>query len=443
VSSRDTIAAIATASGPGAIGIVRLSGPNAGAIAERVIGGLPPPRHAALKTVRNSSGQIIDQAIAIYYPGPNSYSGEDILEIQTHGGAIPARQTLVACLDAGARAAEPGEFTQRAFLNGKLDLLQAEAVADLIESTSLRAARLAQNSLTGRFSEQVTSISKALKSVRVQLEATIDFPDEDLPETILHTLSTTVAHLTEELRRLQASASRGERLNSGLDIAIAGRPNVGKSTLLNALAEQDRAIVDPTPGTTRDVLSVDINLEGLTLRIHDTAGLRETDDAIEREGVRRARAEFDKADAIFFLCTDEAEAAADILGVRSQPVFIIRNKIDLDGVPPLSKPHALGTYLQLSAKTGAGLDLLRKAVAATFDLDGEDDNVVLARDRHLRALDRAREALAFDPAQLFVEAPELGAERLRIASRELDTMTGAFTTEDLLGEIFSTFCIGK
>ncbi len=439
----DTIAAIATAPGQAAVGMVRISGPDVAAIAQRIVGGLPPARYARYGAVTNTHGSAIDDAVVIYFAAPASFTGEDILEIQTHGGNIVTRDVLNAVIDAGARAAAPGEFTERAFLNGKIDLLQAEAIADLIASTSSRAARLAHQSLSGEFSLHVTSLNKTLKSVRVQLEAAIDFPDEGISPAGLLTLASQTAQVRTQILALLSTARTGARLNSGIDIAIVGEPNVGKSTLLNRLAGSERAIVHASPGTTRDVLSVEIDLDGLNVRVHDTAGIRDTADPIEREGVRRAREKIADADAVLHVFTQDSPQQA-LLGESAVPVFAVLNKIDLTGDSPFIEVEDNCYRIGVSAKTAAGIDLLRRAILDAFELAGDaSDSVVLARERHLAAIAEAADALDFDHAALFEHSPELGAERLRLAGDSLAKLTGEFTSEDLLGEIFSTFCLGK
>ena len=437
------IAAIATPAGRGAIGIVRISGGNLSALAHRLVGNLPPPRVATCCPVRARDNTTIDNALVIYFAGPRSFTGDDVLEIQTHGGIVITQDVLTAALDAGARLAGPGEFTERAFLNGKIDLLQAEAIADLIDSSSSRAARLAQRSLDGGFSRSVDTITEELKVIRIQLEATIDFPEEEIPPVVVENLCQRSVAVAERISILLQRAKHGAKLNSGLDIAIIGRPNVGKSTLLNLLANEDRAIVTELPGTTRDILSVDINLDGLLLRVHDTAGIRESTDQIEQEGVKRAKQKTENSDAVFYVFTESDDELTEFVNDLSIPVFAIRNKIDLDNLPALEEKRQTGFYVQISAKLNLGIELLRRGVLEYFSLASENENVVLARERHLVALREAQTALDFDYAQLYDETPELGAERLRNAANALGVLTGEYTSEDLLGDIFSKFCIGK
>jgi len=439
----DTIAAIATAPGQGAVGIVRISGPHVPAIARQLVAGVPAPRYARYGTVTDPLGRAIDDAVVIYFAAPASFTGEDILEIQTHGGNVVTRDVLNAALAAGARAALPGEFTQRAFLNGKIDLIQAEAIADLITSTSSRAARLAHQSLSGDFSALVSRLNDTLKAVRVHLEASIDFPDEGISPAGLTALVEQTASVRAQINALLATARTGARLNSGIDIAIVGEPNVGKSTLLNRLAGSERAIVHATPGTTRDVLTVELDIGGLCARVHDTAGIRDTENPIEREGVRRARQQIADADAVLHVFTQD-NASQALFGELSVPVFAVRNKIDLSGEQPSVEVDGNRYQLAVSAKMDIGIDLLREAVLDAFELSGDAaDSVVLARERHLAALAEAAAALQFDHASLYEHSPELGAEELRLAGDALTRLTGEFTSEDLLGEIFSTFCLGK
>lgn len=441
--ANEPIAAIATPVGRGAIGIVRISGGDLRAVARRLVGKLPSPRVATCCSVRASDNTTIDNALVIYFAGPRSFTGDDVLEIQTHGGIVITQDVLTAALDAGARLAGPGEFTERAFLNGKIDLLQAEAIADLIDSSSSRAARLAQRSLAGGFSRSVDMITDELKVIRIQLEATIDFPEEGIPPVVVEILCQRSVAVADRISVLLQQATHGAKLNSGLDIAIIGLPNVGKSTLLNLLANEDRAIVTELPGTTRDILSVDINLDGLLLRVHDTAGIRESADQIEQEGVKRAKQKTENSDAVFYVFTESDDELTEFINDLSIPVFAIRNKIDLGNLPALEEKRQNGFYVQISAQLNLGIELLRKGVLEYFSLASESDNVVLARERHLVALREAQTALDFDYAQLYDETPELGAERLRNAANALGVLTGEYTSEDLLGDIFTKFCIGK
>ena len=439
----DTIAAIATAPGRGAVGIVRISGPATAAIASSILGGLPKPRVATLGPFSDRAQRLLDNGIALFFPAPASYTGEDLLELQAHGGPAVMRSLLAASYQAGARPAQPGEFTQRAFLNGKIDLLQAESVATLIETASTQAASAAARACAGEFSSAVTSINDALKTLWVLLEAGIDFADETAVQSA-H-IAQGFADLRLRLSALLRDARAGARLNHGLDVAIVGRPNSGKSTLLNRLCRADRAIVTDIPGTTRDVLSADIDLQGLAIRIHDTAGLRDTTDLIELEGLRRARALLKRCDvllhvvAIDQVAEDEPPELSEAreLGI---PVLTVANKVDLIAAPTVP---ADPQHIFLSALTGLGIDALEQAL---LDIAGGKEVIdapFIARARHIDALERALEHTTGAAHENMAGAAELACEGLREASRALEEMTGAYTTEDLLGDIFSRFCIGK
>ncbi|MBS0335810.1 MAG: tRNA uridine-5-carboxymethylaminomethyl(34) synthesis GTPase MnmE [Proteobacteria bacterium] len=443
--SKDTIAAIATPAGRGGIGVVRVSGPEVPGIAAKVVGKLPQSRHATLVEMRNPRGAPIDQGIALYFPGPASYTGEPVLELQGHGGPVVLGSVLAACIDAGARMAEPGEFTRRAFLNGRLDLAQAEGVADLIEAATEEAARGALRSLSGEFSAAVDSLVAQLTELRALTEASLDFPEEEIDPVHREDLQRRLAAVRDALAEVFSRSRKGSLLRSGINIVLAGRPNVGKSSLLNRLAGDDRAIVTPVPGTTRDTLREAIAIEGVPLNIIDTAGLREAGDEVERLGIERTWREVERADIVVVMtdasagitAEDRAVIARLPTGVRRIHVF---NKIDLAGVPPeLRAGNPPEIYL--SAKADSGVDLLRSALlqAAGWDRSGESSFV--ARERHLRALALAGarlEAAAGQQHQL-----ELFAEELRLAQEALAGITGEFGADDLLGEIFSRFCIGK
>jgi len=439
----DPIAAVATPAGRGALAILRISGSDLTLIAEKLIGKLPRPRVATLFTITGVDNTTIDNAIVIYFRGPHSFTGEDVIEIQTHGGAVAIREVMRAASAAGARQASGGEFSERAFINGKIDLIQAEAIADLIESSTALTARLAQKSLAGHFSREVNSITEKLKSIHVQIEAIIDFPEDELPLVTLTALTTRSNEVALAIKGLVHKSKRGARVKGGLSIAIIGRPNVGKSTLLNTLAGEERAIVTSEPGTTRDILTVDLELDGLLVRLYDTAGLRESESDVEKEGIRRAKEKVEEADAIFFVVTTELDDLDEFVADLTIPVFKIRNKIDLDGLEVMLEPRTSGAYLQISAKHERGIDLIYAALADHFNIAGDPDNMILARDRHLTGLHAAAEALDFDHRELYQDSPELAAERIRLAVRALGTLTGEYTNEELLGEIFSTFCIGK
>ncbi|MBL6749128.1 MAG: tRNA uridine-5-carboxymethylaminomethyl(34) synthesis GTPase MnmE [Nevskia sp.] len=447
----DTIAAIATAPGRGAVGILRVSGPHALAVAAAMCGALPPPRQAQLRRFRDEGGEAIDEGLVLVFPGPDSYTGEDVVELQGHGGPVVLDLLLRAACAAGARLARPGEFSERAFLNGRLDLVQAEAVADLIDAASRGAAAAALRSLQGEFSRRVDGLLDELVALRADLEASLDFADEEdvpwLTPQALQARTHAVAALTDTLL---ADAAQGRRLREGMTVAIAGRPNVGKSTLLNRLAGTEAAIVSPQAGTTRDLLREHIDLDGLPLTLVDTAGLRDAADPVEQEGVRRAWAALEKAELVLFVVDDCAGiTAADTALLQRLPegidTLIVLNKCDLSGHAPVVEAAPDGrASLRLSAATGAGMDLLADQIREVAGLSRTAEGLFTARARHLEALQRARETLRRACAVADVSAgAELLAEELRLAQQALDEITGRFTAEDLLGRIFSSFCIGK
>jgi tRNA modification GTPase len=441
----DTIAAIATAPGAAGVGVVRVSGPAAPAIAEQLLGRAPRPRHAHFLALRDRAGELIDRGLLLHFPAPGSYTGEHVLELQGHGSAVLLDTLLRRVCELGARLARPGEFTERAFLNGKLDLAQAEAVADLIAARSQLAARAALQSMEGVFSRRVQHLLDALIALRVHIEAAIDFPEEEIDFLADPAIAQQMHALRDEHAQLLREAERGVRLSDGLRVAIIGRPNAGKSSLLNALAGRDRAIVTPIAGTTRDVLRESVQLDGVTLELADTAGLRDTDDEVEREGVRRAQQELAQAD-VALLVTEQAHRLEDQALLSSLPSEVTRlvviNKIDRDGRPPVD-PTKDDTTLWLSARSGEGLDALRmrlRELAAA----GAGEGAFSARRRHVLALRRVGEHLDQAAAVLATtRAGELAAEELRQAQHALGEITGAYTSDDLLGAIFGSFCIGK
>ncbi|MDA8420741.1 MAG: tRNA uridine-5-carboxymethylaminomethyl(34) synthesis GTPase MnmE [Pseudomonadota bacterium] len=442
----DTIAAVATATGRGGIGVVRVSGPASTRIATELLGSIPRPRHASLRSFRDAAGQAIDEGIALFFPGPDSFTGEDVLELQGHGSPVVLDLLLARLLELGARHARPGEFSERAFLNGRMDLAQAEAVADLIASGSAGAARAALRSMQGEFSRQVRTLVTQLVALRVQVEAEIDFPDEDIDLPVAQQLQHDGQKIRAAIAALLAPARQGCLLQEGVTVVLAGLPNSGKSSLLNALAGHDRAIVSRIPGTTRDLLREQIEIDGLPVLLIDTAGLRESDDEIEREGVRRARAAMDEADHVLLLADDSAAAdpaALTALLPPAVPRTLVRSKIDLSGRAPGAAAEGAGiTEVAVSALTGAGIDALRRHLARCAGVEGGGP-VFSARRRHLDALGRADRLIDAAVLQLARHQIELAAEELRLAQQALDEITGAFTTEDLLAEIFSGFCIGK
>lgn len=433
--ARDTIAAIATPGGRGGIGIVRLSGPAVAEIARRVAGKLPQERRATPANFHAADGTLIDRGLALYFAAPRSYTGEDVLELHGHGGPAVMRALLAACADAGARLAEPGEFTRRAFLEGKLDLAQAEAVADLIDAASGQAARAAIRSLTGEFSAAVMNLRAQLVELRALTEALLDFPEEEVDALHRDDAARRLAALRESLGALREQSRQGRLLREGLHVALAGAPNVGKSSLLNRLVGEERAIVTPIAGTTRDALREPIDLEGVPLVMVDTAGLRETQDPVERAGVERSRREIQAADLVLVVM-DASTPAATRPDTGESPHLEVYNKLDL--VPAFVPPAgAVG----VSAKTGAGLEALRRAILRAGGWASGGETPFLARERHLRALQEA--ATHLERAAGEQDRPELFAEELRVAQRALDEITGEFSADDLLGEIFSRFCIGK
>lgn len=439
----DTIAAIATAPGRAGIGIVRVSGRHLGLLAQALTGRSLPPRQATFAPFRDAAGEAIDEGIALFFEAPRSYTGEDVLELQGHGGPVVLRRLLQRCLELGARVAEPGEFTRRALVNGKLDLVQAEGVIDLIDATTAQAARSAMRSLEGEFSSAIQSLTARLIELRARLEATLDFPDEDVDALDRRVVAEGLANVQSALDTVLKAAQQGSLLREGMHIVLAGAPNVGKSSLLNRLAGEELAIVTDVPGTTRDPVRQAIDLEGVPLHIVDTAGLRAPGDAVERIGIERAWSAIERADMVLHVLDARggvSEAEVEQRLPRDLPRITVMNKIDLDGRPPAVVHAGTQTTVWLSAKTGAGVDLLRKALLAQTGWQGSAESVFLARERHLRALGRAQGELAAAGGR---GQPELIAEHLRLAQEALSSITGEFTADDLLGEIFQRFCIGK
>jgi tRNA modification GTPase len=449
----DTIVARATPPGRGGIAVIRISGPAVRAIALHLLGELPPPRYATLAGFRDAGGEAIDLGLALYFPAPHSFTGEDVLELHAHGGAVLADLLVERVIELGARPARAGEFTERAFLNDKLDLTQAEAIADLIDAGSRTAARAAQRSLRGDFSAAVLALTEQVTELRTWVEAAIDFPDEDVDFLSSEELEARVAGVAEAFARLERTARTGCRLRDGLHVVITGRPNAGKSSLLNALAGEPVAIVTPVPGTTRDLVRAELEIDGMPVHVTDTAGLRAAADAVEEEGVRRARAELAQADHALVVVeagplnrgTARDEALAALLAELPAGLerTVVRNKIDLSGEPP--GPAAPdGSVINVSALTGAGLDELRRRLREVAGYQPADEGLVTARRRHLDALREARRH--FDAACALLrdqQAGELMAEELLQVQNALAGITGEFTSEDLLGRIFGAFCIGK
>ncbi|OGI48681.1 MAG: tRNA uridine-5-carboxymethylaminomethyl(34) synthesis GTPase MnmE [Candidatus Muproteobacteria bacterium RBG_16_65_34] len=448
MSEPTTIAAIATPPGRGGIGIVRLSGPTTRGIAETLLGSLPCPRHATVANFLDAAGAPIDRGLALFFPAPHSFTGEDVLELHGHGGPVVLDMVLGRALALGARLARPGEFSERAFLNGKLDLAQAEAVADLIEAGSESAARSALRSLTGEFSARVHALVEGLTRLRIYVEAAIDFPEEEIDFLADARIAQELDALGRDVVKLLESTRQGCLLHDGMTVVLAGRPNAGKSSLLNALAQTPAAIVSPVPGTTRDVLRERIHIDGMPLHIVDTAGLRESRDEIEAEGVRRAREQMERADRVLLVLDDAVDGGVSAEVLKHLPPqvarTVIRNKIDLTGRAPGLARTAEGIEIALSAQTGAGLDALRRHLKECVGFQPAGEGTFIARRRHLDAIRHAQDHIARGRSQLQeARAGELLAEELRLAQQALGEITGEFTPEDLLGRIFADFCIGK
>ncbi len=455
------IAAIATAPGRGAVGIVRVSGASLAVVIEAICGRALKPREATYLPFRDADGSTIDQGLAIHFPAPHSYTGEDVLELQAHGGPVVLRLLLGRCVAAGAsiglRVAEAGEFTERAFLNDKIDLAQAEAVADLIDASTEAAARSASRSMAGEFSGEVHALRDALIRLRMLVEATLDFPDEEIDFLQQADAAGQLAGLQQTLSRVLQRARQGALLREGIKVVIAGQPNAGKSSLLNALAGAELAIVTPVAGTTRDVVSQTIQIEGVPLHVIDTAGLRESTDAVEQIGIARAWSQIEQADAVLFLHDlTRADAPDYVIGDEriasslearvgpAVPVIEVWNKIDVAARPDL--PQVAGhESVALSAKTGLGLDALRRKLLEVAGWQSAPEGVFMARERHLQALKRVGVHLAEAVGHLDAAVPALDllAEELRLAQNALNEITGEFNADDLLGVIFSSFCIGK
>jgi tRNA modification GTPase len=442
----DTIAAIASAPGAAGVGVVRVSGPAAPVVAQALLGRTPRPRHAHFAAFRDGAGDLIDRGLLLHFPAPASYTGEHVLELQGHGSVVLLDLLLRRVCELGARLARPGEFTERAFLNGKLDLAQAEAVADLIAARSQAGARAALQSMEGVFSRKVEALLQRLITLRVHIEAAIDFPEEEIDFLADPAIGLQLQAVRNELTDLLREAQRGLRLNDGLRVAIIGRPNAGKSSLLNALAGSDRAIVDAAAGTTRDVLREALSLDGIALELADTAGLRDTDNEVEREGVRRAHGELQRAD-VALLVSDAEHADSDLAFLAPLPAHVERvvliNKIDRDGLAPHGEQRDHVRWLWASAKTGEGLDTLRDQLKHLAGA-GSGEGSFSARRRHVQALQQV--AAHLDQAAHVLagsRAGELAAEELRRAQHALGEITGSYSSDDLLGAIFGSFCIGK
>lgn len=451
MENSDIIAAIATPPGRGGIGVVRISGKNLKPLATKLVGCVPQPRHATLSKFLDEDGLAIDRGIVLYYPAPHSYTGEDVLELQGHGGTAIMNLLLSSCLSAGARLAQPGEFTLRAFLNDKLDLAQAESVADIIDASTSEAARCAMRSLQGDFSRAIKGLVQVLTDLRMAIEAALDFPEEEIDSIQQASVSEGLKAIRGRLEHVFKSARRGNLLREGLWIALVGQPNVGKSSLLNQLAGKEAAIVTEIPGTTRDTVRETIEIEGVPLHLLDTAGLHETEDVVEKMGIARTRSVIEKADVVLLLVdsrwgiTPEDQAILDTLPAEL-PRIHVYNKIDLLAACARIKNREDSSEIYLSAKTGDGIELLRREllVVAGWQPHASGEGIFMARQRHLGALGQAgvhlenATRLAATMLQL-----DLLAEELRLAQKSLSSITGEFSADDLLGEIFSRFCIGK
>ena len=445
----DTIAAVATPPGQGGVGIVRLSGPDVPGIAKQLLGHLPSPRHAELHNFLDADNDLIDNGLVLYFAAPASFTGEHVLELQGHGGPVVMDLLLARVLALGARSARPGEFSERAFLNNKLDLAQAEAIADLIESGTAEAARAAVHSLQGVFSQHVHALVELLTRVRMYVEAAIDFPEEEIDFLSDKSLAQMLEQLQQDFADLIAGARQGRLLRDGMTVVIAGRPNAGKSSLLNALSGRDAAIVTEIPGTTRDVLREHIQLDGMPLHILDTAGLHDSDDPIEQAGMLRTRAALEQADRVLLVIDDQqglttADQAILAELPSSVPCTHIYNKIDISGREPGPEINGDAALVAISAKDGAGMEGLREHLKHSAGFSEQAEGGFSARRRHLEALQRAHEHFETGVQQLETQrAGELLAEELRLAQQRLGEITGEVSSDELLGRIFSSFCIGK
>ncbi|MEQ9872211.1 tRNA uridine-5-carboxymethylaminomethyl(34) synthesis GTPase MnmE [Pectobacterium odoriferum] len=454
MSNTDTIVAQATPPGRGGVGILRISGQAAAEVAHAVLGKLPKPRHADYLPFRDAKGTTLDQGIALWFPGPNSFTGEDVLELQGHGGPVILDLLLQRILTlSNVRIARPGEFSERAFLNDKLDLAQAEAIADLIDASSEQAARSALNSLQGVFSTRINQLVEALTHLRIYVEAAIDFPDEEIDFLSDGKIEAQLNGVMGDLDAVRAEAHQGSLLREGMKVVIAGRPNAGKSSLLNTLAGREAAIVTDIAGTTRDVLREHIHIDGMPLHIIDTAGLRDASDEVERIGIERAWQEIEQADRVLFMVDGTTTLATEPEQIwpefmarlpKTLPITVVRNKADVTGEALGIENVNTHSLIRLSARTGEGIDTLRDHLKQSMGFTSNTEGGFLARRRHLQALELAAQHLIQGKEQLVsAYAGELLAEELRLAQQALSEITGEFTSDDLLGRIFSSFCIGK
>jgi tRNA modification GTPase len=449
LNESSTIVAVSTAAGGGGIGVVRVSGPIALEIAKKLCDNKIVARYAGFHSFIYPGGNVIDQGIVIYFPGPNSFTGEDVIEFQAHGSPVVLQQIVNACVEIGAVVAEPGEFTKRAYLNNKIDLMQAEAVIDLINASTETAARSAVNSLSGKFSIKINNLLKDLIELRMYVEACLDFPEEEIDFITQGNVAEKINKLHTIMQDIFKSAQQGKLLRDGLDIVLVGQPNVGKSSLLNQLLGEERAIVTEVAGTTRDSISTHISLHGIPVHIVDTAGLRETDDLVEKKGIEKTWQSLQKAHIALFLVeasngiTEYEKTVLKQLSSDTRKIWIF-NKIDLLKIAPKIIEKKDGAHVYLSAKTGDGINLLidqitvKKGIPLNID---DNQNIFMARDRHLNALSTVQSALT--KAFINIDAAEIVAEELTQAQQALSSITGEFSPDDLLGEIFSEFCIGK
>jgi len=446
IHKSDTICALATAYGQSGIGVIRVTGPLSKSISKKILHQDLQPRYAYYGSFFDNDNNLIDKGVAIAFPGPNSYTGEDVVEFQGHGGVSVIRKLLATIISLDVRVAEPGEFTKRAFLNGKMDLVQAEAVQDLIQSSSEESALSAVRSLTGEFSEKINQILSELIALRVFVEATIDFSDEEIDFLESHEVSSKLYSLKVTLLNILESANQGAILRDGIHVAIAGKPNAGKSSLLNSLTKQPSAIVTDVAGTTRDVLKETIQIDGMPIHIIDTAGLHNSDNIIEQEGIRRAHTEINNADVVL-LVYDASDKSVDLSilpeSVKDKPKIVIKNKIDLTGSKTGIQKIQNNPEISISAKNGDGINIVRKALADFAGLNSNTEGVFLARKRHIIAINETLSFINSAISQLDGGASELVAEDLRQAGMHLGQITGEFSSDDLLGQIFSSFCIGK
>ncbi len=449
----ETIAARATAAGVGGVAMIRISGPKTKIIAERILGQVPKPRYATFCRFKDRDGVVIDEGLALYFPNPNSFTGEEVLELHGHGGPVVIDQLLQAVLQAGARVANPGEFSLRSFLNNKIDLTQAEAIADLINASSKQAAQSAVRSLQGEFSKHIHHLVEALIQLRIEIEAAIDFPDEDIDFIAEGDIVEKLQALLKKIEKIKQRAEQGTLLQEGMTVVIAGRPNAGKSSLLNCLTGKDSAIVTDIAGTTRDALREYIHIDGMPLHLIDTAGLHKSDNEVEQEGMRRTWLEIKKANLVLLVVDAKTLGKSDPTAFdpeffkalpNKMPVLILKNKIDLLNENPALEKAEDHTIISLSIKYNQGIDLLENYLKEFMGYQTMPEGTFIARRRHLNAIDRTHAFIQKSIEQLEThKALELSAEELRQAQHALSEITGEFTSDDLLGRIFSSFCIGK